>query len=348
MRPLRFVALSEDGQALILTDEVGRMLFLSLDESVITAVRHDQARAGQLAIDVDASLTPRDIQARIRAGDSVAEVARVANVPVEKVLRFAGPVLQERAAMAELARRTRLRGDEKNRSVGEVADSRLTDHGVDPQMVSWDAFRRENATWRICASWQSGKATARAMWDLDKARSVATPSDDMANFLSSQRKKEQHPQEGDLSRSAVPQAKTFTDDEAEGSTKEGPVVPAVSMLRRDRPFRQSRSTERTGLTHPSEGQRTEPAAAVPGLAGHAVAGSSSATNHPYLPYEAEAASASSYSDDMQSAEAEPMQRVSSGGGGSSAAEALGLTNPNKPRKRALPSWDDILFGSRSE
>jgi hypothetical protein len=122
VRPLRFVALSEDGQALVLTDEAGRMLFLTLDESVTSAVQHDRRLAEKLAFEVDASLTPRDIQARIRAGDSVAEVARVANVPVEKVLRFAGPVLQERAAIPDspntASTRSRSRG---TRTAGRTA-----------------------------------------------------------------------------------------------------------------------------------------------------------------------------------------------------------------------------------
>jgi hypothetical protein len=133
VRPLRFVALSEDGQALILTDEVGRMLSLAIDEVVIAAVRREQTgQQGQFSMDVGASLTPRDIQARIRAGDSPEEVARVANAPMEKVLRFAGAVLQERAAIAQLARRTRLRTAENGASLGEIADDRLSGHGIDP------------------------------------------------------------------------------------------------------------------------------------------------------------------------------------------------------------------------
>lgn len=38
MRPVRFVALSEDGHALVLADELGRLLALPLDERVSAAV----------------------------------------------------------------------------------------------------------------------------------------------------------------------------------------------------------------------------------------------------------------------------------------------------------------------
>ncbi|MDQ1652334.1 MAG: hypothetical protein QOI35_1534, partial [Cryptosporangiaceae bacterium] len=164
------------------------MLSLAIDEVVIAAVRREQnASQGQFHMEVEASLTPRDIQARIRAGDSPEEVARVANVAMEKVLRFAGPVLQERAAIAHLARRTRLRTAENGASLGDVADERLGTHNVDPQSVSWDSYRKDDGCWRVTAAWPSGKATAHAVWDLDKARSVVTPVDEMAQFLSAER-----------------------------------------------------------------------------------------------------------------------------------------------------------------
>ena len=120
MRPVRFVALSEDGQALVLADEVGRLLALPIDDRVAGAL-HAEPGAPPLAVAPAVapiampSLSPRDIQARIRSGESAEDVARIAGVPVDRVLRYAGPVLQERAMLAQHARRTRLK------SVGEAA-----------------------------------------------------------------------------------------------------------------------------------------------------------------------------------------------------------------------------------
>src|SRR5688500_7921027 len=75
MRPVRFVALSEDGQALVLADEVGRLLALPIDERVSGALGSDRpgntatltVAAGQL--DPSVALSPRDIQSRIRGGE---------------------------------------------------------------------------------------------------------------------------------------------------------------------------------------------------------------------------------------------------------------------------------------
>jgi hypothetical protein len=193
MRPVRFVALSEDGQALVLADEVGRLLALPLDDRISGALTHDghPAPAGTavavIAADVTPSLSPRDIQARIRSGDSAEEVARVAGVPVDRVLRYAGPVLQERAMLAQHARRTRLKTSDSGAPLAEVVDSRLAQHGIDAEKISWDAFRRDDGTWRIVATWPSGKATAQAIWDLDKGRQVVSPFDDMAQYLCAER-----------------------------------------------------------------------------------------------------------------------------------------------------------------
>ncbi len=232
MRPLRFVALSEDGKALILTDEVGRMLSLAIDEAVIAAVRREQNPAqGHFPIEVEASLTPRDIQARIRAGDSPEEVARVANVPVEKVLRFAGPVLQERAAIAQLARRTRLRTAENGASLGEVADHRLSSHNVDPQAVAWDAYRKDDGTWRVTAVWPSGHATAHAIWDLDKPRSVVTPADEMAQFLSTEQPETILGQDEPLPPIPARIAAANDFDTEDDHEHDGPTIPSLSVLR---------------------------------------------------------------------------------------------------------------------
>lgn len=187
MRPVRFVALSEDGQAFVLADEVGRLLALPIDERVHSALRPDQSHPAATMETAASQLAPRDIQARIRSGESAEEVARVAGVPVDRVLRYAGPVLQERAMLAQHARRTRLKTSEKGSSLAEVVDARLGQHGIDTEKISWDAYRREDGTWRITATWPSGKATAQAVWELDKARQQVAPHDDMAQYLCTER-----------------------------------------------------------------------------------------------------------------------------------------------------------------
>ena len=89
--------------------------------------------------------------------------------------------------LAQHARRTRLKTSDSGAPLAEVVDSRLAQHGIDTEKISWDAFRREDGTWRIVATWPSGKATAQAIWDLDKGRQVVSPHDDMAQYLCAER-----------------------------------------------------------------------------------------------------------------------------------------------------------------
>lgn len=202
MRPVRFVALSEDGHALVLADELGRLLALPIDERVAAVVdvpeggkalrakneaapsKSEASRRPAPQRPAAVNLSPRDIQTRIRSGESAEDIAASAQVAVDRVLRYAGPVLQERAMLAQAARRSRLATSERGERMSNVVDVKLGSHGVDPEAVSWDAWRTEDGSWLVQASWSSGKTTARARWKLDRARQTVTPDDEMAQFLS--------------------------------------------------------------------------------------------------------------------------------------------------------------------
>jgi hypothetical protein len=349
MRPVRFVALSEDGQAMVLADEVGRLLALPIDDRVAGAISTDghptvaSTAVAVMSPDTPPSLSPRDIQSRIRAGESADDVARVAGVPVDRVLRYAGPVLQERAMLAQHARRTRLKTSDSGAPLAEVVDSRLSQHGIDTEKISWDAFRREDGTWRIVASWPSGKATAQAIWDLDKGRQVVSPHDDMAQYLCAERPTQI------LGQDPVPERPFSTDRGGHGLP--GPArsaepaarsMPAAETPRRDRdPIRSGRDALLAALDRPLGGQTT----------GRSLDAGPSET--PRRPVAGGAAallgggSGSAFDDDADLPKEVPAvpslavlrPRRTVGQAGQQPAE----TDEAKPRKR-LPSWDDVLFG----
>jgi len=105
MRALRVVGLTEDGDV-VLEDPVRLERFrVPADERLRAAARGDLSRLGQIAIELESQLRPREIQARIRAGASVEQVATAAGVPEQKIERFAYPVLLERSRTAEVAQR---------------------------------------------------------------------------------------------------------------------------------------------------------------------------------------------------------------------------------------------------
>jgi hypothetical protein len=371
MRPVRFVALSEDGQAFVLADEVGRLLALPIDDRVSSAARVDRSRGlpppasatSAAGHEPEASLSPRDIQARIRSGESAEDVARVAGVPVDRVLRYAGPVLQERAMLAQHARRTKLRSAERGTTLADVVDSRLAQHGVDGDKIAWDAFRREDGTWRIVATWPSGKATAQAVWELDKTRQNVTPYDDMAQYLCTERPMPILGQDPPGERPGRGLATPTRGESSRGDLGRGgghePMRPAADPTRRERPgralppadpIRSGRDALLASLDRPLTpetpggsaapgdlGRPTRPAAggAAALLGGTAGAGTgaragSAFEDDPDAPKEVPAVPSLAVLRPRRTAS--PAGPDSPGGG-------------DKPARKRLPSWDDVLFGS---
>jgi hypothetical protein len=355
MRPVRFVALSEDGQALVLADEVGRLLALPLDDRISGALHHEGGTAPStgtavaVANDTMASLSPRDIQSRIRSGESAEDVARVAGVPVDRVLRYAGPVLQERAMLAQHARRTRLKTSDSGAPLAEVVDSRLAQHGIDTEKISWDAYRREDGTWRIVATWPSGKATAQAIWDLDKGRQVVSPHDDMAQYLCAERPTQILGQEPVPERAAHDRGGHGLPGPSRGEPARGghglPAQTADTHTQRPSrdPIRAGRDALLASLDRPLGGSqgsgrgldpaaRNEPRRPVAGGAAALLGGGAGSAfdDDSDLPKEIPAV--------PSLAVLRPRRTVGQ------ANQSEGAENEEqKPRKR-LPSWDDVLFG----
>lgn len=100
------------------------------------------------------TMTPREIQARIRSGASVAEVAAEAEMDAARVEAFAGPVLAEREHIAAAAQTAtiRRRGEAgTHRRLGDLIDNRLTSRGLDTEDLQWDAWRQSDLKWRVTA-----------------------------------------------------------------------------------------------------------------------------------------------------------------------------------------------------
>ncbi|MEV6288066.1 septation protein SepH [Kribbella sp. NPDC051770] len=189
MREARLVGLSQDGTKLVLAvAETGEEFAVPVDDRLRAALRGDRARLGQLEIQMESALRPRDIQARIRAGESVEAVAAVAQMPMERVLAFAGPVLAERDHVANLAQRASVRrrggGDAPTRNLGAWVTERLRIRGVDPGAAEWDAWRREDGRWAVRVSYPVADEDEKvAMFAYDAPGRYAVPDDDEARWL---------------------------------------------------------------------------------------------------------------------------------------------------------------------
>ena len=135
-------------------------------------------------------ITPREIQMKVRAGDSPEAIAEAFGADPDWVQRFAAPVMAERARIADEARRAKARrSTTEGQTVvfGEAVDDRFAQHGIDPQGVRWDAHRREDGQWVLSAHWVGGQADRRADWSFHLSGRTVAPMDDTAADLLSDR-----------------------------------------------------------------------------------------------------------------------------------------------------------------
>ena len=190
MAKLTFTGRSADGKRLLLVDESGQEHFLVIDARLRRALSGASASGpnttGQLEIPMESSLRPRDIQMRIRAGETPESVAHAAGTSVEKIMPFAAPVMAERAHVAERAQlaSVRRRASESGaRTLGEAVNAQLRAHNVDPGAVEWDAFRREDGRWTLTALYEAAGRTGTATFSHDPRGNFVTVDDDDARWL---------------------------------------------------------------------------------------------------------------------------------------------------------------------
>ncbi|MBB0245426.1 DUF3071 domain-containing protein [Streptomyces alkaliphilus] len=338
MPELRVVAVSNDGTRLVLKAADNTEYTLPIDERLRAAVRNDRARLGQ--IEVESHLRPRDIQARIRAGATAEEVAQFANIPVERVRRFEGPVLAERAFMAERARKTPVRrsGETTGPQLGDAVAERLMVRGADRDTVRWDSWRRDDGTWEILLVYRVAGETHSASWMYDPPRRLVQAVDDEARALL-----------GDV------------DDTPSPST---PFVPRIARLPRESEREANRG--RTGRERSAEpvaasasndqDSLTSLLEAVPSFRGDLVVpdrpppedeepevAEEGIEEEPPAERTASAAGAGAAYADVLMPRAVSGHRDRLVGTTDRQAEADGV---RPGRRAAVPSWDEIVFGTR--
>jgi len=185
MQDLRLIGVHEDGQHLLLANADGGRFRLPLDEALRAAARRDRPRLGQLQIEIEGGLRPRDVQALIRRGLSAEEVADRAGWTLEKVRRFEGPVLAEREYVATKAQQCAVgtRGNGPLTLADRVAD-RLKDRGVERDAVDWDSARDEEGTWQLSMTFSAGGRQRTATWRYEPLGGSVTATNDEARWLS--------------------------------------------------------------------------------------------------------------------------------------------------------------------
>lgn len=360
MHELTLIGVHEDGDHVVLRDALGKRYRLRLDEALRAAVRRDRPRLGQLQIEMEGGLRPRDVQALIRAGLSAEEVAQRSGWTEEKVRRFEGPILAEREFMARRARAAAVTRD-GSQTLDERVEERLRARGVHLKQTRWDSLRKESGRWIVSLEFVAGDRERVASWRFDPRSGELRALNDDARWLSEDEKAGPLPGSSGRDRgsgdevfdvmapqrsvrrpkSARPAPPTDGDDELTESLR---AHHATVRGRRGRARRGASATTHdhgatadilplpsVGTASPTEPTptRESPAGAGRASTADADAGHSGATEQ-----RARA--------DAPGTEPSPPDPTTD----ARASTSPSVTEPARKGRPRVPSWDDVVFGTR--
>jgi hypothetical protein len=186
VRQLRVVGVSDDGKHLRLaTSAKGEPTHrLAIDDTLRAALRGDLVGPGG---PVESALSPREIQARLRAGETPEALAKAAGVPIGRIERYSGPVESERARVVDEARATRMTRARNGLSavpLGLAVDAALaTTNGVRFDTIEWTARRRGDGGWVVSLAWAGRGGTRHAEWLWVASSKTLTPLDSAASRM---------------------------------------------------------------------------------------------------------------------------------------------------------------------
>ncbi|WP_215815062.1 septation protein SepH [Pimelobacter sp. 30-1] len=188
-RPVRLtLAAGTTPRRLQLVDEQGTTYTLDITPELRTAVRGDSPR--RLETPMSSSIRPREIQTRIRAGESAETVAEAAGTTVEAIMPYVGPVLAEREHVAGRAQKASVRrtpgegtGQAQSRVLGDAVAAHLRGRGADPTTVVWDAYRRDTGRWVLTGTFDTDERGGIARFTYDAPGNYVLSDNDDARWL---------------------------------------------------------------------------------------------------------------------------------------------------------------------
>ena len=170
-----------DGAYLSLNDSEGGEYTLRISDTLRATV--NQPRLAAVRDSEAGSITVKEIQARLRTGESIDSLAREAQWTTEKVERFAGPILQERTYIIGLAHGVILRAGGAPTSFSDTVTARLVPRQVDMTTVEWNAWRLYDGNWIIKLNYPIRDGLGSAEWNFDQSRRTISAVDESARWI---------------------------------------------------------------------------------------------------------------------------------------------------------------------
>jgi len=187
MSELRVTGRSEDGTHLLLTDAEDKEFTLRISDNLKATI--NQPRLASVPTENQPAISIKDLQARLRAGAAIDDLAREIGWSYEKVERFAGPILQERSYILSVANALVIKnaGSRDAQTFLEVVTARLSSNGVSADSLEWNTHRRDDGQWVIRLSYPTvnnfGDGKGEAVWFFDMNKRLILSEDEGASWI---------------------------------------------------------------------------------------------------------------------------------------------------------------------
>ncbi len=234
-KDLRLVGRSEDGIELDLVDQDGNSYSLRISDALRATI--NQPRLVAVPAPETAATSVKEIQARLRAGQTPDEIARTTEWELEKIEKFAGPIMQERAYIIGLAIQTPLRRESHALTLAAATIAQLAPRGVDMTLVEWNTWRRDDGLWNIIlyyptssSGMQSSDAVlGEANWAFDATNRTLVSEDENARWISGEEKPSRpaHPSHGMVFGADAPRLTSVRPEAAAPSPAAPPTLVSV-------------------------------------------------------------------------------------------------------------------------
>lgn len=173
-RELRIV--SDDGESILLTDASGNKYRAERKSAPHPTLISVPPTGEELSI--------KEIQARLRSGQTPREISESTGTSLEKIERFAGPILHERNHIITHALDTQVKRGRSDSTLREVVYERLGARGVDLATLEWNGYRQEDGTWIISVNYPTRDGQSSGEWILDTGKRTLAARDEGARWIS--------------------------------------------------------------------------------------------------------------------------------------------------------------------
>lgn len=183
MIELAFFGRSSDSQSIVLTGPDGERFSVAITDALRAAVRRVAPSELTSPTGERRVLRPREIQALLREGLSAAEIAEREGMDLADVVKYESPVLAERAWAISRAQLCRI-GDAPGTPILEdLVINRLAARGVDSDSLSWNAARKPDEDWEVYLTFIQGGVERQASWQLISDSQAVKAIDEEATWL---------------------------------------------------------------------------------------------------------------------------------------------------------------------